>query len=189
MSDFEQRGPWRRLSSDIVYDNRWISVRHEQVITPAGEEGVYGLVHFKSRAIAIIPVDDEDHTWLVRQFRYATNQPSWELPMGGGPLDEAPQQAARRELAEETGLVAAELIELMRLYTSNSVTDESGVIYLARGLTPGPQSLEPSESDLEAVRLPLSQAIGWAMDGTITDVISIAGLLKLQALRQSGALP
>ncbi|HET8709926.1 MAG TPA: hypothetical protein VFM32_01015, partial [Spongiibacteraceae bacterium] len=59
-------GPWRRLDSTTVYDNAWISLTHENVITPAGTEGIYGVVHFKSRAIGIIPIDDEGCTWLVR---------------------------------------------------------------------------------------------------------------------------
>jgi 8-oxo-dGTP pyrophosphatase MutT (NUDIX family) len=189
MTDFEQRGPWRRLSSDCVYDNRWVRVTHEEVVTPGGTDGIYGVIHFKHRAVGIIPLDEEEHTWLVRQFRYTLGRACWEIPMGGGALDADPAQVARVELAEETGLAAAELTELMRLHVSKSVTDEEGVVYLARGLTPGGQRLEASEADLELLRLPLAQAIEWALDGTITDVISIAGLLKLQLLRQSGALP
>ncbi len=175
-------GPWQRLSSAVVYDNRWIAVRHESVITPAGTEGIYGVVHFKSRAIGIIPVDDEGHTWLVRQFRYTLNQHLWEIPMGGGPLDEDPQQTARRELEEETGLQARELREVMRLFVSKSVTDEEGVVYLAHGLTRGEARLEETEADLEVLRLPLAEAVQWVMDGKITDVISCAGLLKVWAM-------
>lgn len=184
MSDVKtiQVGPWRRLGSDVIYDNRWIAVRHEAVITPAGTAGVYGVVHFKSRAVGIIPIDDEDHTWLVRQFRYTLNQHLWEIPMGGGPLDEDPVQTAHRELAEETGLRADQMQEVMRLFVSKSVTDEEGVVYVARGLTAGAAQPEDTEADLELLRLPLAEAVQWAMDGRITDVISIAGLLKVAAL-------
>lgn len=178
-------GPWQRLRSEVVYDNRWIAVRHESVITPAGTEGIYGVVHFKSRAIGIIPVDEDGHTWLVRQFRYTLNQHLWEIPMGGGPLDEDPQQTARRELEEETGLRARELHEVMRLFVSKSVTDEEGVVFLAHGLSCGEPKLEETEADLEVLRLPLAEAVQWVMDGKITDVISCAGLLKAWALLQA----
>jgi 8-oxo-dGTP pyrophosphatase MutT (NUDIX family) len=180
----EQRGPWRRHSSDLVYDNRWIDVRHERVTTPAGTPGIYGVIHFKHRAIGIIPVDADGHTWLVRQFRYTLRRDLWEIPMGGGALDESPLLAAQRELAEETGLRAAEWRELMRVHVSKSVTDEEGVVFVARGLSRGDRALEQTEADLEVLRLPLREAVQWVMDGRITDVISCAGLLKLHALER-----
>lgn len=183
MSDSdEQRGPWRRHSSDLVYDNRWIAVRHEQVTTPAGTPGIYGVIHFKHRAIGIIPVDAEGHTWLVRQFRYTLHRELWEIPMGGGALGDDPLLAAQRELAEETGLRAASWRELMRVHVSKSVTDEEGVVYLAQDLSAGDSALEHSEADLEVLRLPLRDAVQWALDGRITDVISCAALLKVRAL-------
>jgi 8-oxo-dGTP pyrophosphatase MutT (NUDIX family) len=177
-------GPWQRLQVQAVYDNPWIGVTHEQVITPAGTAGIYGVVHFKSRAIGIIPIDDEGYTWLVRQFRYTLNQHLWEIPMGGGALHDDPLTAAQRELAEETGLSATQWQEIMRLHISKSVTDEEGVVFVARSLTQGANRLEHSEADLEVLRLPLSEAIQWVLDGKITDVISCAGLLKVHALQK-----
>lgn len=181
-------GPWRRLQVQPVYDNPWISVTHEQVITPAGTAGIYGVVHFKSRAIGIIPIDEQGYTWLVRQFRYTLQQHLWEIPMGGGALNDDPLLAAQRELAEETGLRAAQWQEIMRIYVSKSVTDEEGVVFVARGLSVGATQLEHTEADLEVLRLPLSEAIQWVLDGKITDVISCAGLLKLHALNQAGGV-
>jgi 8-oxo-dGTP pyrophosphatase MutT (NUDIX family) len=175
-------GPWQRLDLQPVYDNAWISVTHQRVITPAGTPGIYGVVHFKSRAIGIIPIDAEGYTWLVRQFRYTLHQHLWEIPMGGGRLSDDPLLAAQRELAEETGLHATQWQEIMRVFVSKSVTDEEGIIYVARDVTPGENRLEHSEADLEVLRLPLGEAIQWVLDGKITDVISCAGLLKLHAL-------
>ena len=183
-----QIGPWRRVSSQSVYDNRWISVTHQQVITPAGSEGIYGVVHFKTRAIGIIPIDQHGYTWLVRQFRYTLNQPLWEIPMGGGVLDENPLLAAQRELKEETGYSARDWRELMRLHISKSVTDEEGVVFIARDLIGGEQRLEHTEADLEVLRLPFTEAVQWVMQGKITDVISCAGLLKAHALLQAEGL-
>ncbi len=180
--DAMQIGPWRRLDTQTIYDNPWISIAHENVITPAGTPGIYGVVHFKTRAIGIIPIDDDNHTWLVRQFRYTLKQSLWEIPMGGGKLHEDPLLAAQRELREETGMSATHWQEIMRLHISKSVTDEEGVVFVAKGLSAGTQQLEHSEADLEKFRLPLDEAIQWALDGKITDVISCAALLKLRAL-------
>jgi 8-oxo-dGTP pyrophosphatase MutT (NUDIX family) len=185
---YERIGPWQRVSTRDVYDNPWIRIRHEEVITPAGTNGIYGVVHFKTRAIGIIPIDHDGYTWLVRQFRYTLNQHLWEIPMGGGKLSESPLDAAQRELREETGFSANEWLEIMRLHISKSVTDEEGVIFVARNLTAGIAQLEHSEADLDVLRLPLTEAIQWALDGKVTDVISCAGLLKVHALIQAGAL-
>jgi hypothetical protein len=66
----ETKNPWKSLSKEIVYDNNWISVTHEEVVTPTGTNGIYGKVHFKNYAIGVIPIDADGNTWLVGQYRY-----------------------------------------------------------------------------------------------------------------------
>ncbi|MCR6650989.1 MAG: NUDIX hydrolase [Cellvibrionaceae bacterium] len=171
-------GGWQRLSSRIAYENPWIRVSHEEVKTPSGHDGIYGLVHFKGTAVGVVPVDDEGNTWLVRQSRYTLNEFTWEIPEGGAKEGESTLLCAQRELAEEAGLVATEWEELMRIHTSNSVTDESGVLYLARGLSSCAQNLDPTE-DIELRKLPLKEAIQMVLSGEITDALSIAALLRL----------
>lgn len=173
---------WQTMSEQIRYDNPWITVSHREVITPAGSPGIYGVVHFKNVAVGILPLDTAGNTWLVKQHRYPLGADSWEIPEGGCPEGESPLEAAHRELEEETGWRSGRLTELLTLHLSNSVTDERAVVYVAEELRPGTAQPEDSE-DIEILKLPLAEAVAMALDGRITDAISVAALFKL-ALRQ-----
>jgi 8-oxo-dGTP pyrophosphatase MutT (NUDIX family) len=177
-----EKNPWITKSKRKVYENPWILVEEHQVLNPVGNDGIYGKVSFKNKALGIIPVDKENNTWLVGQYRYPLEEYSWEIPMGGGPVGEAILESAKRELKEETGLMAENWTQIMRIHTSNSVTDEEGFIFLAEGLTEGETEFEETE-DLKVIKLPLQDAIQKVMKGEVTDAISIAGLLKVARLR------
>ncbi len=180
-----ETSPWKTLGSKKIYDNAWISLVEDQVINPAGKAGIYGKVCFKSRAVGIIPVDDDGNTYLVSQHRYTLNERSWEIPMGGSPLAEDCLLTAHRELEEETGLCAKKMQKIQHLHTSNSITDEEGFVYLATDLSSGQQQLEDSEMDLQVKKLPLDDAIIMAQNGEITDAISVAGLLFVALNKKS----
>ncbi len=169
--------PWKRRSGHRIYDNPWLALHEDEVINPGGGLSHYGKVHFKNLAIGIIPLDEENNTWLIGQYRYVPDCYSWEIPMGGGPLNIEPLQSAKRELKEETGLTANKWDKLMELHPSNSVTDERGLVYVARELTEGETEFEETEA-LLIQKLPLDEAIERVFSGEITDAISIAGLLK-----------
>ena len=171
---------WRMLSSDTVYDNPWIRVEDHEVVNPSGKHSQYGKVCFKNRAVGILAVDAARNIYLVGQHRYTLDEYSWELPMGGAPLIEDPLAAAKRELREETGLSAGSWRELMRVHTSNSITDEVGYVFLARDLSEGKPEFEDTE-DLAIKMLPLTEALRWVHQGDITDAISVAGILRLAA--------
>jgi len=175
---------WKRLSSRTVFDNDWITVYEEQVINPGGGKNDYGRVHFKNKAIAIVPLDDAGNTWLVGQDRYTLGIYSWELPMGGAPLDEDPLDTAKRELKEETGLTAKQWTKVMQLHVSNSVTDEEGFVFIARDLEQGDTAFDETE-DLQIRKLPLADAVAMVKRGEITDAITVAALLGV-ALDESG---
>ena len=181
MSTVKKIGGWQRLTVEEVYENPWIKVTHEVVKTPSNTDGIYGVVHFKSRAVGILPIDDNGYTWLVKQSRYTLNEYTWEIPEGGAPLDEPPLMAAQRELREETGLSAKSWEPWLRLHLSNSVTDEEAIVYLATELSSGEMQLDTTE-DIEVSHLPLQQAIDMVVSGEITDAISVAALLKASKL-------
>jgi 8-oxo-dGTP pyrophosphatase MutT (NUDIX family) len=180
----ETHNPWQVLSTEVKYHNPWISVREDQVVNPGGGRGIYGVVSMKNKALGIVPVDAEGNTWLVGQYRYPLNEYSWEIPMGGGPVELDILESAQRELREETGLLASRWTTIARLHTSNSVTDEEGFVFLAEGLEHG--EVEPEETeDLRLWKLPLTEAVQMVMNNQITDAVSVAGLLKAEKVLAS----
>lgn len=177
----EQHNPWKIVSKQTGYDNNWIRVEHHEVINPAGNPGIYGKVHFKNQAVGIVPVDDAGNTWLVGQYRFTIDQYSWEIPEGGAPEGTLPLDSAKRELLEETGLVAREWTLLLKMYLSNSVSDELAYLYLARGLEQ--YEAEPEETEqLQVKKLPLAEVYRMVDDGLIADAMSVAALLKLKSI-------
>ncbi|MDX2304189.1 MAG: NUDIX hydrolase [Microscillaceae bacterium] len=177
----EHENPWQTISTKPIYENPWISVREDQVINPSGNPGIYGVVHFKNKAIGVIPVDEEGYTYLVGQYRYALEEYSWEIPMGGGPIGIDILESAKRELKEETGFTAALWTNVARIHTSNSVTDEEGFVFLAQELTAGETEFEDTE-DLQIKKIHLREALDMVMNNEITDSITVAGILKVAKL-------
>jgi len=183
----DEDNPWLTLSSEVRYDNAWITVTHRDVINPSGGTGIYGHVHYKNLAIGILPLDAEGNTWLVGQYRYATDHYSWEIPEGGGDPGIDPVISARRELQEETGIEASSWRMLLQMELSNSVSDELAYVYLATGLTFRDSSPEETEQ-LKLRKLPLTEAIEMALDGRITDALSVAALLRAKVELSEGTL-
>jgi ADP-ribose pyrophosphatase len=173
---------WQKISTEIKYENPWIQVEHHEVLNPAGNPGIYGQVNFKNLAIGIIPLDEHLNTWLVGQYRFPLEEYSWEIPEGGCPFDEDMLKAAKRELLEETGIIAQKWTYISKIHTSNSVCNEVGHIFMAEELTF--QAAEPEETeDLQIKKVPLAQAYTWVMDNKITDSLSIAGILKATLIK------
>lgn len=178
----ENQNPWTTLSTKEIYANPWIQLEEHQVLNPSGGKGIYGKVHFKNLAIGVIPIFENGDTILVGQYRYPLNSYSWEIPEGGGLLNIDPIVSAKRELLEETGLTANKWTKLLEMHLSNSVSDELSIIYLAEMLTEG--IAEPEETEqLQIKRLPLLDAIDLVLNGSITDAMSVAALLRLKVLR------
>ena len=181
----EQKNPWTILGQKEIYDNPWINVTEYDVINPSGGKGIYGKVHFKNLAVGIVPLDAEFNIYLVGQYRFVLDQYSWEIPEGGGAMEEDPLAAAKRELLEETGLLAKHWEKMLTLHLSNSVSDEFSVIYLAREL----EQRKPMPDETEALtikKIPFAEALVMLESGAITDAISVAAIQRIQLLLLQG---
>ncbi|MCO5235164.1 MAG: NUDIX hydrolase [Chitinophagaceae bacterium] len=177
----EHPNPWKIINRERKYENPWIRLEEFNVINPGGGKGIYGKVCFKNLAIGIVPMDDAGNTWLIGQYRFPIDAYSWEIPEGGGPLDTDPLLSAQRELLEEAGIKAQKWEEILQLHLSNSVTDEKGIVYLARGLSF--HAAMPEETEALVIRkLPFEKAFEMVLKGEITDSISVAALYKVNYL-------
>lgn len=181
--------PWVRGPATPIFDNPWIAVTQYAATAPTGSPATYGLVSFKNYAVAILPLFDDGMTILVGQHRFPLGDYSWEIPEGGGALDVDPLESARRELAEETGLQAADWREILQVQLSNSVSDERAFGYLATGLSvaDGTHHADDTEA-LERVRVPFREALDAALAGELKDVLTVAMLLKASHMAREGHL-
>ena len=182
--------PWVRGPGREIYDNPWIRLTEFAATAPTGAPATYGLVSFKNYAVAILPLFEDGTTVLVGQHRLPLADYSWEIPEGGGPIGVDPLESARRELAEETGLQAAEWREVLRAQLSNSVTDERAFGYLATGLSPARDLHHADDTEaLEMVRVPYREALNAVIAGDLQDVLTVAMLLKAYHMAREGTLP
>jgi 8-oxo-dGTP pyrophosphatase MutT (NUDIX family) len=174
--------PPRVTGTRVVYENKWMRLREDRFERADGSEGLYAVVD-KSPATAVIAIDGNEVV-LVEQYRHPVGERFWELPQGAWDGDDAPdpEDLARGELAEETGLRAASLERLGRLYFAYGITGQPFDVWLATELTQGEQALEPEEEGLRVGRFSLARTEEMILDGTIVDSATVAafGLLRLR---------
>lgn len=183
----KEKNSWKTLNSEVKFETPWIKVTKHDILNPAGKPGIYGVVTFKNLAIGVIALDNDYNTWLVGQWRYPLDKYSWEIPEGGGPLDEEPLASAKRELKEETGIIAKKYTQIAHMHTSNSATTEYAILFVAQDLEF--TEAEPEESeDLQIKKVPFKQAYDMVMSGEITDSLSMVTILKTKILIDEGKL-
>jgi 8-oxo-dGTP pyrophosphatase MutT (NUDIX family) len=174
--------PWRTKSSRIVYQNAWIRVREDQVTRPDGGPGIYGVIEIRP-SVGVVAINDRDEIVLVGQWRYSLSRYSWEVPRGGSHAGETDMlEVAKRELAEEAGLIADRWQVLGPVDVCNGVADDVQSLYLATQLSPIAVQADPEE-DITVEWKPFEEAVQMAMDGRITEVCSVAAILRVAWLR------
>lgn len=178
------QNPWKTKSSRVVYENAWIRVREDEVIRPDGGPGIYGVIQIRP-SIGVVAIDEQDRVVLVGQWRYSVNRYSWEVPRGGSHPGETDMlQVAKRELAEEAGVLAASWEVLGPVDVCNGVADDVQTLFLATGLTRTSMQLDPEE-DITVDWQPFDEVVRMAMDGRLTEVCSVAAILRVAQLRQT----
>ena len=171
----------KTLSSREVYRNPWLRLREDRIERSNGAEGIYGVVDKDDCAI-IIPIDG-DYLYLVEQFRYTVQRRFLELPQGGWEMAGVdPEELARGELKEETGLLAEHMQFLGTSYVAYGYANQKMHIFLATGLSHSEKEPDPEEHDLQLHRVPIIEFESMLRDGRIMDVCTLAawGLYRLR---------
>ena len=181
------RNPWQRRGSKLIYSNPWITVREDDVITPGGAPGIYGVVETRL-AVGIVALTDDNQIYLVGQYRYPVDEYSWEIPEGGSEVDEDPMETAKRELREETG-VEAERWEPLggEILLSNCFSNERGYLYLARGLREGISAPDHTE-ELQVKKIPFAECLAMVDRGEIKDSLPVIAVLRMARILGMGSV-
>jgi 8-oxo-dGTP pyrophosphatase MutT (NUDIX family) len=174
----KESNPWKLLSSRTVYQNPWVRVREDKVITPTGNEGVYGVME-SNDSVMIVVLNDKHEVYLVRTFSYPAQSWNWELPGGGGDK-QSPIAAAQRELEEETGIHATSWDKLGETRVCNGLMTERFTTYLARDVAFTGTKEQADEQISEAMFVPLAKVYDMVASGEINDSQSMTGLFLLQ---------
>ena len=176
--------PWRTKSTVVVFETPWIRVDANAVSHVIAGDAIYGTVSFKKHSLGILPLSGSGDVWLVGQWRYPLRRWSWEIPEGGGDIDGDRLAEAQCELEEETGLRAHRWDRWFEMDLSNSVTDESATVFLARELeeiSPSARRAADATELLVVRKVSLHEACQMVGRGEIRDAITIAALFAAQA--------
>jgi ADP-ribose pyrophosphatase len=183
-----QTDPFTIVDRHIAYQNPWITVEHQDVLRPDGSPGVYGIVRFANHAVGVLPIAANGDVWLVGQYRRPVESYSWEIPEGGAPHGEDPLEAAKRELFEETGLLARTWLKVLEIDLSNSVSDEAGTCFIATDLQEGVATPDVTEV-LSIKTVPFTVLMDMIDRGEIRDSLTVATALRAHHLASTGRLP
>jgi len=167
--------PWKVLSTQPVYRNKWIGVREDLVEMPNGRTTVYGVVTC-SPCVGVVPFVDPHTVLLIKQYRYVARRITWEMPTGGMHAGEAVEAAAQRELAEETGYRAGRLTHVCTYHTSKSVMDETAHLFLGENLVQAELPTDDTEF-IEVRPFPFANALRMVLSGEIVDSMTIIAVL------------
>ena len=163
----------KQLTSSVVYQNKWMTVREDGIQRPDGSKGIYGVVE-KPDFVVIVPVENKT-IYLVEQYRYAVKGRYWELPQGSWEhLPNAkPLDIARGELKEETGLVARQVAYVGHQFLAPGYSNQGYHIYFATDFEKGSKQLENEEKDLVSAAVPVQEFESMVLSEEIKDATSV----------------
>jgi len=183
-AEMNNTNPWKTMRSRIPYENAWLRVREDTVIRPDGAPGIYGVVEIRP-SIGVVALNGKNEIVLVGQWRYASEKYTWEIPRGGSARGETNMLAvAQRELSEETGIHAAIWRPIGEFDVCNGVTTDIQHMFLATGLRLAEAHQDPVEQ-IATKWVPFQKALDMVMTGEITEVCSVAAILKVGFLFQA----
>ncbi len=184
----ERPPPWRSGGETVVFENPWMRLTRHPATAPTGLACDYVVMRPRHLSVGVLPVHDDGAVTLVGQQRFALMNWSWEMPEGGAPFDEDPIEGARRELAEEAGLAAACWREALKVETSNSITDERALAWIAWELSPAPCAPDPTEVICVA-RVRFGDLLREIGRGAVRDMFTVATALRAYHMAREGELP
>jgi 8-oxo-dGTP pyrophosphatase MutT (NUDIX family) len=169
----------RRLGSDLIYEDNWMRLRRDQIERRDGSRGTYAFVEKADFALVIPAENDGFH--LVEEFRYPIGRRTWSFPQGGFPAGQTgrPEDLARLELLQETGLRARNLVKLGFLNCAHGISSQGGYLFLATGLEPGTPEREHEEQDMRQEWVPRTRFEEMIAEGVITDDSTVAAYALL----------
>jgi len=167
-----KRSPWQQIDSTYVYEGPWIKFRHYNVIKPDGKPGIYDVVE-KKHFVTVVPTEN-DRFYLVQQYRYPIHEVTLEFPQGGLMENETPEEAVRRELQEETGIIDPTLTHLGFLWLSTGQMSQGYTVFLAENFERKAQQLEDSEKDLQVISITAAELKEQISENKIKDSTTVA---------------